>query len=289
MQKQVLCGALIFAVGCSTAPTPDDREGDKGSRPLDTSDGTIDRLEGATEERPCADHTVANIELPNGNRMAFCVFGDGHELFNEAGRLDHAAWFGPSTPRPACGLDLYLAGTAADVPVPAALVNACPSEHRFAGLTTRTIVEGSVFQPIKPLGSIDRTNYCNVPDTTFVSERCFTCNPYDDCMAWCVRDHWGWHDRWMSAGNFLGEEGNIAIETNSSCGGTTRVRQWERDDWDDAWGSPDLDYNVASGHWSNSGFIWHSVAIFGQDYDFRLRADSVAGAYHQHSGYFLDE
>jgi hypothetical protein len=31
------------------------------------------------------------------------------------------------------------------------------------------------------------------------------------------------------------------------------------------------------------------VIIFGQDYDFRLRADSVAGAYHPHPGYFLDE
>jgi hypothetical protein len=31
------------------------------------------------------------------------------------------------------------------------------------------------------------------------------------------------------------------------------------------------------------------ISDLGQDYDFRLRADSVAGADHQHSGYFLDE
>lgn len=286
--RQILWGAFVIAAGC-TGASPEDGAGGKGAQELDTSDGTIDRLAGATDERPCADHTVANVELPNGNRMAFCVFGDGHEMFHESGRLGHAAFFGPNTARPSCGLDLYLAGTPEEVPVPAALVNACPSEHRIAALSARKIVDDAVFQPVKQLGSIPRTNYCAVPDTTFESERCFHCSPYDDCIDWCVRDHWGWHDRWMSASNMLGEEGNIAIETNSSCGGNTRVRQWERDDAGDAWGSPDADYNVASGHWANSGFIWHSVVIFGQDYDFRLRADSVSGAYHQHSGYFLDE
>jgi hypothetical protein len=256
---------------------------------LDTSDGTIDRLAGATDDRPCADHTVANIVLPNGNRMAFCVFGNGREVFQESGRMGQTAWFGPSAPRPSCGLDLYLAATAADVPVPAALVDACPAEHRVTALGTRRIVSDVVFQPVVALVAAARPNYCAVPDTTFESQRCFHCNPYDDCIDWCVRDHWGWHDRWMSASNMLGQEGNVAIETNSSCGGNTRVRQWERDDAGDAWGAPDMDYNLASGTWDTTGFIFHSAIIFGQDYDFRLRADSAAGAYHQHSGYFLDE
>src|SRR6185295_15110328 len=144
--------------------------------------------------------------------------------------------------------------------VPAALVGACKTAQ--PGLAARTISEAGVFQPIKVEVPDGRYSYCNVPDAQFESERCFVCNPYDDCIDWCVKDHWGWHDRTMSFSNFLGEEGNIAIETNSSCHGTTHVRQWERDDVGDAWGSPDLDYNVASGYWQNTGMIFHSVWLF---------------------------
>jgi len=285
MTTKLMWGALVTMAACAG---PAEQAGGPGAQALATDDGTIERLEGATAERPCGDRTVANVALPNGNRLALCVLANGTEAIHEEGPLGRGAFFDVAARRPACGLDLFLAGTDASVPVPAALVDACPAEHQAVGLAARAIVDTPIFQP-KVIVPTPYTNYCNVPDTTFASERCYHCDPYDDCIDWCVRDHWGWHDRTMSFSNFLGEEGNIAIETNSSCGGQTHVRQWERDDAGDAWGSPDLDYYVNAGSWTYSGMIFHSAVLFGQDYDFRLRADSASGAYHQHSGYFLDE
>jgi hypothetical protein len=281
----LMFGALAAMAACAES---EDVAGGAGSQELATDDGTIARLDGASAERPCGDRTVANVELPNGNRLALCVFADGHEAFLEQGPLGRAAFFDIKAKRPSCGLDLFLAGTAADVQVPAALVGACATAHQATALAERTIIDTTVFQPIKAEVPTGRTNYCTVSDATFQSQRCFVCNPYDDCIDWCVKDHWGWHDRTMSFTNFLGEEGNYAIETNSSCNGITHVRQWEREDYDDAWGSPGIDYNLNSGQWNNTGYIFHS-GLFGQDYDFRLRADSASGAYHQHSGYFFDE
>lgn len=286
MKTNLMWSALIAVAACADAGAP---AGGPGAAAPGTEDGTIERLEGASEERPCGDRTVASVALPNGNRLALCVLESGSEVIHEGGPLGREAFFDLRARRPACGLELFLAGTGADVAVPAALVNACPPEHQAEGLAARTIVDAPVLQPLPVLTPTPWVNYCTVSDSTFVSQRCYECAPYDDCLDWCVSAHWGWHDRTMSFSNFLGEEGNIAIETNSSCGGTTRVRQWEREDAGDSWGTPDLDYNLGNGQWTSSGLIHHSAAVFGQDYDFRLRADSAAGAYHQHSGYFLDE
>jgi hypothetical protein len=285
MKTKLMWGALAVVAACAE-PAPE--AGGTGAQALATEDGTVERLEGATAERPCGDRTVAGVALPNGNRLALCVLDNGTEAILEQGPIGRPAFFDLAARRPACGLELFLAGTDASVPVPAALVDACPAERPAVGLASRVIVDAPVLQDAAIVATA-YTNYCNVPDSTFASERCFHCDPYDDCIDWCVKDHWGWHDRTMSFSNFLGEEGNIAIETNSSCGGSTHVRQWERDDWDDLWGSPDLDYFLSSGQWTTSGMIFHSAVLFGQDYDFRLRADSASGAYHQHSGYFLDE
>lgn len=283
--KKSMWGALIMVAACAGTGDP---AGGVGTEPLDPSDGTIADLPGASLERPCAERTVANVELPNGNRLALCVLGEGREAFVEHGPQGREAFFDLRGRKHTCGLDLFLRGTGADVPVPQALVDACPPELQAPGLAARRIVDEPVFQPIAKTPII-AVNYCTVSDATFRSQRCFECAPYDDCVDWCVAEHWGAHQRTMTNPDFLGEEGNIAIETNSSCGGTTRVRQWEIEDEGDAWGTPDLDYNLGNGQWTNSGLIHHSVAIFGQDYEFRLRGDSAAGAYHQHTGYFIDE
>lgn len=276
----------VLVPACAEAPAPE--PGGTGEAPVVDEPGLVAQLTGASAERPCGDRTAANVALPNGDRLALCVLGNGRELFIEQGALGTDGWIDPDAARPACGLELYLANTAADAPVPAALVDACEPERRPSALDSRPIVTTSVFHPVEPTAYSVAYN-CAAPTSTFASQYCYQCKPYDDCIDWCVSSRWGWHDRTMSFGNFLGEEGNVAMETNASCGGNTRVRAWEREDAGDAWGSPAIDFQLPSGRRSTTGIIHHSVAIFGQDYDFRLRADSAAGASHQHSGYFLDE
>ena len=87
----------------------------------------------------------------------------------------------------------------------------------------------------------------------------------------------------------MGEEGNVAMETTAACTGQVRVRAYYAEDTGDAWETK-VDKVINAGTSTTYGMIYHSVAIFGQDYDFRLRANSHAnGGVHRHSGYFLDE
>lgn len=278
---------LLTAFSAAACTDPIDIAGGTGANSLDTESGLIASLSGASSERPCGDQTAANVALPNGNHLALCVLAQGREVFVEQGPTATAPSIDPALATPGCGLDLYLAHTAADAPVPAALVDACPSENRAPSLATRSIVANPVIQPFEPTAGFTAYN-CSAATSAF-AQLCMQCQPYDDCIDWCVTARWGWHDRTMSGGSFLGEEGNVAMERNASCGGPTRVRAWEREDAGDAWGAPKIDFWLPSGQRSTTGIIHHSVAIFGQDYDFRLRADSAAGASHQHTGYFLDE
>jgi hypothetical protein len=289
--------------GCSAQGLGDDPSSDPSPRVLVTEEvggpgsapsalgGTAEQaLPGATPERPCGAATVANLRLANGNQLSFCVLPGGTELFQEVGPHGRTSFLAEMAAQPACGLDVYLAATGAGAAVPAALVDACPTELRPAALAARPIVAEGVFDDAPDQGIVPRTNYCVASAATFVAERCYVCNPYDDCYDWCVSDAWGWHSRTMSYSNFLGEEGNIAMETNAACGSApTRVRGYTRDDYDDAFGTPSYDYWLNSGYWNTNGMIRHSIAVFGQDYDFRLRADSNAGGWHRHTGYFFDE
>src|SRR5262245_47540295 len=126
MKTKLMWGALAAVAACADAG---DQAGGPGAQALATEDGTIERLDAATEERPCGDRTVANVALPNGNRLALCVLESGTEAIREQGPIGRAAFFDLKALRPACGLDLFLAATDPSVPVPAALVDACPAEH----------------------------------------------------------------------------------------------------------------------------------------------------------------
>ncbi len=275
----------LLAPACVAAT--EDVVGGTGEAPLLDEDASVAGLPGASAERPCGERTVASVALADGNHLALCVLESGRELFVEHGPMYVAPAIDAAAANVACGLDLYLANTAADAPVPAALVAACPAELRPASLAARSIVDAAVLEPIAaPTTSVAYN--CSAADSTFAS-LCYQCSPYDDCADWCVTARWGWHDRTMSGGSFLGEEGNVAMERNASCSGSTRVRAYEREDAGDSWGTPEIDFSLSSGRRSTTGIIHHSAAIFGQDYDFRLRADSSSGAYHLHSGYFLDE
>jgi hypothetical protein len=298
MKINVMGAVFVLWAGCagSADPAPsDDGAGGPGSQRLAVGAdgaGLEEQLIGASEERPCGERTVAGVELPNGNRLAWCVLPNGSELVIERGRIGDSPIFGPRelrARRPACGLELYLGATPASAAVPRALVDACPGAGAMAALAARSIVAGALIEPLvaAPTSHATSPNYCNFSDSKFQAERCYECSPYDDCYDWCVPQHWGWHDRTMSA--FLGEEANIAVEVNASCQGSTRLRGWHREDVGDYWGAPEYDFYLSAGHWTTTALIYHSVGIFGQDYDLRLRADSNAGAYHQHSGYFLDE
>ncbi len=279
--------ALLSALVAPACTDPIDEGGGVGEASLVPESGLITELTGASSDRPCGGHTAANVALPNGNRLALCVLDGGREVFVEQGPIETAPSVDPALAAPACGLDLYLAHTTAETPVPESLVAACAPEKRAPSLATRQIVTSQVIQPFRPASNFTAYN-CSAAASTFAS-LCLQCQPYDDCADWCVTARWGWHDRIMSGSAFLGEEGNVAIERNASCGGPTRVRAWEREDVGDSWGTPKVDFWLPSGQRSTTGIIHHSAVIFGQDYDFRLRADSAAGASHQHSGYFLDE
>lgn len=254
----------------------------------------------AIPDKPCGDGTVSTLRLDNG-QLSLCVLPSGVEAFVELTPDGRPSALDPLLTRGRCAIDLFLALTTRDVAVPGRLLDACAAKGQDTtalDLAGRQVVKSAfvavprsgVVQPratsgVAALAATYSPGYCTNP-ASFASA-CYQCNPYDDCFEWCVTTPWGWHARNLSAK--LGQEGNVAMEKNVSCVGATRVRAWEREDVGDAWGSPEIDFMLAPNYRSTTGLIHHSVAVFGQDYDFRLRADSNPGAWHLHSGYFLDE
>jgi hypothetical protein len=283
----------VLAVYISLGQT---KQGGRGSAALDKEmEGA---LRGASAEKPCAENTIAHVRVPNGNTMSFCLLPQGKWIFIEAGFFDRQFYLekiGIKRPQdiPPCALDLYMAVTTPKIPVPKELLDVCPSQYRKRDdYRSREVVKGKFLQDTSKDKYEHHSHYCSATGADALVAKCYHCNPYDDCSDWCVTAKWGWHKRMMSSSSDydgLGEEGNIAIELNASCGGSTRVRGWDRDDVGDAWGPPDYDFFLANGQSSINGFIYHSTVLFGQDYDFVLRADSNPGAWHRHTGYFFDE
>jgi hypothetical protein len=186
-------------------------------------------------------------------------------------------------------LEILLATTDTDVPVPRALLAGVDRGLADTAAATRAIVDAPVVTWSGDVGAgAARTNYCGASGaTSFAKNACFHCDPYDDCDDWCVTDLWGWHDR--NLGGWMGEEGNVGMETTAACVGQVRVRAFYAEDSGDAWQTK-IDKVIGAGTSTTYGLIYHSVAIFGQDYDIRLRAESKSGGgVHRHSGYFLDE
>lgn len=164
------------------------------------------------------------------------------------------------------------------------------------------MIRGGVFQ--KPLGPTHHSHFCaaTTGKAAFLVQVCSQlaagCAPSADCKVLCAdvipsvglapADQWGSHQHTMSNSSTLGGEGNVAMEENASCGGSTRVRAWARDDVGDAWGSPKIDFMLAKGTSSFTGLIFHG-SVFEPNYDFRMRADSSSGATHRHGTFFLNE
>jgi hypothetical protein len=248
-------------------------------------------LAGADDDHPCGSATLVDVAAQNGNRLQLCRYPSGVEAFIESGPTERASAVKTLAPaRPACALEVLLATTSEDVPVPRALLTGCSDASLSdAATSTRQIVDAPVLSWVPDTHAHEaRANYCGASGaSSFQASECFHCDPYDDCADWCITALWGWHDR--NFGGWMGQEGNVAMETTAACTGQVRVRAFYAEDTGDAWETK-IDKVLNAGTSSTYGLIYHSVAIFGQDYDFRLRAESFSGGgVHRHSGYFLDE
>lgn len=289
-RTSIFCLPLALLAGCIPGHderATDSQDHDRQALREEEDVGPDDSLRGATLERPCAEQTITQVQVRNGNRMSFCVFDVAKTLFVEVGLEDVGSIFdevGIRDPFEYCAVDLYMAVTEASQPLPVELLAACPEKLRKRDdYAKREPVRGGYFETIRePLAA----NFCGSDGKAKFKAACPVCNPYDDCLVFCDGDPATVHQRTLSV--WMGEEGNIALDKNASCGGSTRVRGWDRDDEGDAWGPPDYDFSLASGHSSTTGFIYHS-GFLGQDYDFRVRADSKSGAFHRFGTYLEDE
>jgi hypothetical protein len=279
---RVVLSALVLG-GCAADAVP---VGGDGAAPVVAGERP---LKGADDAHPCGAATVADVSALNGNRIQLCVIRPGVEAFVETGPTGRDSAVKAMAPtKHTSALEILLATTGDDVAVPRALLAGAEKDIAETAVATRKIVDGPVTTWAGEVGSVARTNYCGAAGATqFKNAECFHCDPYDDCDDWCITDLWGWHDR--NFYGWMGDEGNVGIETTAACTGQVRVRAFYAEDAGDAW-ETEIDKTLNAGTSSTYGLIYHSVAIFGQDYDIRLRAESKSGGgVHRHSGYFLDE
>jgi hypothetical protein len=291
-RTSIFCLPLALLAACATgdentASDPLNRDALAADEEEASPTSPEDSLRGASLERPCAERTITQVQVRNSNRMSFCVLGVAKTIFIEVGLEDIGSMFdevGIRDPFAYCAVDLYMAVTEDSQPLPVELLDACPRElRRRDDYARREPVRGGYFETIR---EPQAANFCGSDGKSKFKAACPVCNAYDDCLLFCDGDPVGMHQRTLSI--WLGEEGNIALDKNASCNGSTRVRGWDREDEGDAWGPPDYDFSVTSGHSSSTGFIYHS-GFAGQDYDFKLRGDSRAGAFHRFGTYLEDE
>jgi hypothetical protein len=302
---------LVMTFVAMFAASPIFAAEEKGGEAVPFDKGMEEALPGATVQMPCGERTIAHVQLPNRNSMSFCLYNRGLRrgfwIFNEVASDDREFYLDKiAIRRPhdlKCAVDLFMAVTEADVPLPKALLEACPVEHRKRDdYNKRRIVRGGVFQ--ETLGPTHHSHFCPAATgkAAFLLQVCSQlaagCAPDETCKVLCAdvipsvglapADLWGSHQHTMSNPVNLGEEGNIAMEKNASCGGSTRVRAWARDDVGDPWGFPQIDFMLANGTSSWTGLIFHGT-FFEPNFDFRMRGDSLPGATHRHGTVFVDE
>lgn len=274
-------------LGACAAEEPEDETEEIAAELEEDETSPRDSLPGASLERPCAERTVAQIQVGNGNRMSFCVLDVARSVFVEVAQGENRSYLqevGVEDPFKHCAVDLYMAVTDRSRPLPVELLDACPAElRRRTDYGEREPIRGGYFEKIvEPRAA----RHCNSNGKANFKADCPVCNPYDDCVTICNGDAWSAHQRTLSVN--MGEEGNIAMDLNASCNGKTRVRGWDREDIGDSWGPPDYDFLLNSNSHTWNGFIYHS-GFLGQDYDFKLRGDSQSGAFHRYGSYFEDE
>jgi hypothetical protein len=289
LSRVAVIGIPVALLGACAAEVVDEEvePGEIAAELVEDETSPRDILPEATLERPCAGRTVTQIQVRNGNRMSFCVLGEGKAAFVEVASGDRGSYLeevGIRNPAGICAVDLYMEVTDESKPLPLELLDACPPElRRRRDYDSRRPIRGGYFEEIRePLAG----SYCGANGKANALAECPVCDPYDDCVVICNGGAYGWHQHTLSVN--MGEEGNIALDRNGSCNGKTLVRGWDREDIGDSWGTPDINFWLNSGAKSWTGFIYHS-GFLGQDYDFKLRGDSQAGAFHRYGSYFEDE
>lgn len=283
-----LCAPVALLGACGAELVDEETDAEEIAADLrEDETSPRDSLPDGSLERPCGGRTVTQVQARNGNRISFCILDVAKSVYVEVATGDRGSYLseiGIRNPGDFCAVDLYMAVTDETRPLPLELLDACPRELRQRDdYDRREPIRGGYFEEIRqPMAG----SYCGSNGKNNFLADCPVCDPYDDCIVRCDGNAYGWHQRTLSVN--MGEEGNIALDRNGSCNGSTRVRGWDRDDIGDSWGTPDIDFPLGHGGKSWTGFIYHS-GFLGQDYDFKLRGDSNPGAFHRYGSYFEDE
>lgn len=244
---------------------------------------------GITSERPCGVYTTAHVPGAAGEALTVCVLPSGRELVAVTSDVEEA----PEASRPRCAVDVFVKKAAPGVPVPRKLVDNCVRKTGVTPFTAgREVVDRAVFVEVPVATSLSPksvtvtngsgTAFCGASgDQSFQQSQCpsVTCGGWDpdECASACIPQLWGASQRTCP-------EGDSAVETVASCGGSTRFRALWREGSGDSWVTVHEDYVLANRYqkvYVVDGDSW-------ADADMRFKAESAAGAGHRHAFRCLD-
>lgn len=290
ISKLAILALLVPVAACASASQPEaSADPAEGPTAHDTANLAI-----------CGADTAASVLDADGRRLTFCVADGGREIIAEESadgmisvlpRRHPDSTTSVAQRREACALDVFLAHSPADTPVPVALKASCESRRgHVVDVGARKLSAAAVLQParnvagLKPMTdmvSVDvnsnGTKYCNTVTgpSAFVLDFCMPlCTTFGlPCVQACTPRFWSSSLRQCA-------ETNIVLEHIVSCTGWTRVLVDARDGSGDPW-SNKLDTWVGPNRHVEIFALEHGD--FGQDSDIRVRGSSEAGATHMHA------
>lgn len=287
--------SAVLLLGCAMDEeptedvTPDSGLDGEGTEPVDP-----EPVPERAANEICGDATVASTRAQNGNRIVYCVI-DGAEVVGELapiGRPSAVEDLELELADTDCALDVFLATTEDDVPVPSALVASCEAKIGAAiDALGRPVIDQPVFaaNPDDDAGAgfVPVANYCGSSGPSqFFAEQCaplYSSNA-PRYTVWCQSGAATWHQKTL--GIQMGGDGNLAIGRVASCNGTTRWEALRRTNNWESW-APMVVVDVPSG-WSWNTWMSHNPSIFDPGSDFRFRGDSYGSAWHRYAGRFED-
>ncbi len=286
VSKLALAALLVNVVACSVAA--------ESEVPVPVTEGPTPQA--LSNLAICGADTAASIVGADGSRLTFCT-SNGREIVSEETSdgvpsilpkrtsMNREAHRGD-----ACALDLFLAHSGPDVPVPTALKASCELRRgHLVDVGARKLSAVAVLQPERVLlGEVtsktsrlfvaedEGSKYCNKATgsaaftTDFCTAQCVGSNP---CLQACTPVNFASSVRQCA-------EVNDVTEDIVSCSGFTRVFVDVRDGSSDPF-TTKLDRFVgANRHLSLDVF---ELGSWGQDSDIRVRASSLPGAGHKHA------
>ncbi len=296
LSKLAIAALLVNVAACSSAEQPE-------APTLAAEEPTAQDVANLAI---CGANTAASIATADGHRLTFCVSDHGREIIAEETsdgtrsvlprRVPGSA---PGIARRAdeCALDVFLAHSASDVPVPVALKASCELRRGHvvdvgsrklsvdAVLSAMPQVEGLTTKTERLFVSEDGdgAKYCNVATgsaafvTDFCSSLC-TSFPGSPCSQACTPVNFTSSVRQCA-------ETNIVDEDIVSCSGFTRVLVDVRDSSSDPFSNRLDRFLGPNRHMFIDVF---ELGFFGQDSDIRVRATSLPGAGHKHAFECID-